>query len=180
MDVEHVGGERDGAHLRHAWGAVAPHEAEQRVHAPHPRPRQWAVEQRGGVATDDVGGGLSLTPQRVDIPHGVDAALDRIVARIDRLAAGCFPRMRFDQQAPHIEAHELGVGARGHPLPDIRVRNRVERFVNGRELIAPHSAQSQRNVTASSVRATAGPAPRPESAPRVGAASGCAVGGRSH
>ena len=87
MDVEHVGGERDGADLGDARGAVATHEAEQRIDAAHPRPRQRAVEQRGGVAADDLAGGVGLAPQRVDVAHRVDAALDGIVAGIDRLAA---------------------------------------------------------------------------------------------
>jgi len=86
--------------LGDARGAVAAHEAEQRVHAPHARPRQRAVEQGGGIVADDLAGGVGLAPERVDIAHRVDAALDGIVARIDGLVARRFPRMRLDQQPP--------------------------------------------------------------------------------
>ena len=51
MDVEHVGGEGDGADLGDARRAVAAHEAEQRVDAPHARPRQAgcrAARRRSG------------------------------------------------------------------------------------------------------------------------------------
>ena len=137
VDVEHVRGERDGADLGDADGAVPTHEAEQRVDASHARPRQWAVEQRRGVATDHLAGGVGLAAERVDIAHRVDAALDRIIARVDRLAARCLPRMRFDQQPTRVEADELCVRPRGDPLPDVRVRDRVQRFGDGGELIAP-------------------------------------------
>ena len=64
------------------------HEAEQRVDPPHARPRQGAVEQRRGVAPDHLAGGVGLAAERVDVAHRVDAALDRIIAGVDRLAAG--------------------------------------------------------------------------------------------
>jgi hypothetical protein len=96
VDVEHVGTEGNGADFGHTRGAVAAHQTEQGVDAPHPRPRQRAVEQRGGVAADDLAGGLGLAPQGVDIAHRVDTALGRIVTRIDRLAAWRLSWMRFD------------------------------------------------------------------------------------
>ncbi|HVL68918.1 MAG TPA: hypothetical protein VM364_16805 [Vicinamibacterales bacterium] len=147
MDVEHVGAERDGADLGDPRGAVAAHETEQRVDAPHARPRQWTVEERGGIAADDLAGGLGLAAERIDIAHRVDTALDGVIARVDGLPARCLPRMGFDQQASHIEADDLRIDAGGDPLPDVRVRDRVERFVDGRELIAPDfRIAPQRNV----------------------------------
>lgn len=137
MDVEHVGGERDGAHLGDAAGAVAAREAEERVDAAHPRPGQRAVEERRGILADDRAGGRRLAAQRLDIAHRVDAALDGIIARIDRLAARRRAWMRFDQEAARVEADDLRIGARLDPLADIRMRNRVERLVDGGELIAP-------------------------------------------
>ena len=50
VQVEHVGRERDRADVGDARRAVAPHETEQRVDASHPRPREWTIEERGGVA----------------------------------------------------------------------------------------------------------------------------------
>ena len=44
--------------------------------------------------------------------------------------------MRFDQQPARVEADDLRVGAGGDPLADVRMRNRIERLVDGRELIA--------------------------------------------
>ena len=69
LDIEHVGVERDGAGLGDARRAVAAHEAEQRIDAPHARPRQGAVEQRGGVAADDLAGCVGLATEGVDIAH---------------------------------------------------------------------------------------------------------------
>ena len=60
-------------------GAIAADQAEQRIDAPHARPRQGAVEQRGGVAPDHRARLVGLAPQRVDIAERVDAALDGIV-----------------------------------------------------------------------------------------------------
>ena len=45
--------------------------------------------------------------------------------------------MRLNEEPARIEADDLRIGARGHALPDVRMRKRVERFVDGRELIAP-------------------------------------------
>ena len=182
VDVEHVGVEGDGADLGDARRAVAPHEAEQRIDAPHARPRQRAVEQGGGVAADDRAGGVGLSPERVDIAHGVDAALDGIVARIDGLAAGGFPRMRLDQQPARVEADDLRIGASHDPLADVRVRDRVERFGDGGELIAPDLGLTpQRDVVRRrAAPAASGPAPRPESARAVGAACDCGAAGHSH
>jgi hypothetical protein len=137
MDVAHVGPERDGADLGDARGAVATHESEQGVDTPHACPRQRVVEQRRGTAADDLAGGLGLAPQRLDIVHRVDAARDGIIARINRLTARRFAQMRFDQQAARVEADHLGIGARGDTLPDVRMRNRVERFVDRGELMRP-------------------------------------------
>ena len=93
-------------------GAVAAHEAEERVDASHARPRQRAVEECRGVAADDLAGRLGLAPQRVDIAHRIDAALERVIAGIDGLAARRLPWMRFDQQTARVEADDLRVGAR--------------------------------------------------------------------
>jgi hypothetical protein len=134
---KHVRVKGDGADLGDTARAVATHEAEQRVDASHARPGQGPLEQRPGEATDHLAGGVGLAAERVDIAHRVDAALDRIIAGVNRLAAGGLPRMRFDQQPPRVEADDLGVRPRGDPLPDVRVGERVQRFGNGRELIAP-------------------------------------------
>jgi hypothetical protein len=50
--------------------------------------------------------------------------------------------MRLDQQAARIEADDLRIGAGPDPLPDVRVRDRIERFVDGRELRAPGRYES--------------------------------------
>ena len=44
--------------------------------------------------------------------------------------------MRFDQEPARVEADHLRVGTRRDPLPDVRVRDRIERFVDCGELIA--------------------------------------------
>jgi hypothetical protein len=44
--------------------------------------------------------------------------------------------MRFDHQAARVEADQLRVGARREPLADVRVRDGVQRLIDGRELIA--------------------------------------------
>ena len=55
--------------------------------------------------------------------------------------------MRLDQQPARVEADDLRVGARRDPLADVRVRDRVERFGDGGELIAPDLRLApQRNV----------------------------------
>ena len=112
MDIEHLGRQRDRAGVIDAGGAVASREAEQRVDAPHARPRQRAVEQRGGEAPDGVADARRLLLQRGDIAQGIDAALGGIVGRIDRAAARRLPRMRFDQQSAFVEADELLIGPR--------------------------------------------------------------------
>ena len=147
MDVEHVRTEGDRADVGDARGAVAAHEAEQRIHAPHTRPRQRTVEERGGIAANDFAGGFGLSAECVDIAHGVDAALDGVIAGIDSLPTRCGPWMRFDQQAAGVEADDLRIGTGGDPLPDVRVRDRVERLVDGGELIGSDFRLAlQRNV----------------------------------
>src|SRR5215210_5999077 len=44
--------------------------------------------------------------------------------------------MRLDQQPARVEADQLRIGAGPDPLADVRVRNRVEGFGDGGELIA--------------------------------------------
>src|SRR5262249_14101491 len=66
------------------------------------------------------------------------AALDGIVVGIDRLETRRLPGMRLDQQPTRVEPDDLRIGARGDTLADVRMRNRVERFIDGGELIAPH------------------------------------------
>jgi hypothetical protein len=94
-DVEHVERQGQRAGLLEARRAEAPHEAEQRVHAAHARPRQGAVEEHGCVPRDVRAVCSGLGPERLDIAQGVHAALGRIVLRVDGAAAGRLPRMRF-------------------------------------------------------------------------------------
>jgi hypothetical protein len=55
--------------------------------------------------------------------------------------------MRFDQQASCVKADDLCIGSGGDPLPDVGVWDRVERFVDGGQLIAPDfRVAPQRNV----------------------------------
>jgi len=182
MDVEHVGVERDRADLDDARGTVAADEAEQRVDAAHARPRQRAVEERGGKAADDLTSGLGLSAECIDIAHRVDTALDGVIAGVDGLPARCLPRMRFDQQAAGVEADDLRVGVRGDALTDIRMRNRVERFVDGGELIAPdfRIAPQRSVVRRDGRRQQHALLPGLKVLERRAAACDCAGGGRNH
>lgn len=119
----------------HGWHRSA-HEPKQRVHAAHPRPGEGAIEQRGGVAADDlaVAGGLAL--ECGDVAHGVDAALDRIIVWINRSPAGRLPRMRLDPGVVMVEADGLGIRAGTHVLTAIAIRHRVDRLRDDGDLIA--------------------------------------------
>src|SRR5262245_45688502 len=44
--------------------------------------------------------------------------------------------MRFDQEPARIEADDVGIGASGEPLADVRMRNRVAGLVDDDGLIA--------------------------------------------
>jgi hypothetical protein len=100
VDVEHVNVEGDGANVGDARRTIAPHEPEQRVDAPHPRPRQRAVEERRGVLVDDRTASLHPAAERVDIPHGADTPLDRVIARADSSASSVGPEIRGDCHVP--------------------------------------------------------------------------------
>ena len=112
LDVEHLNLERDTARLLDALGAVAAHEAEQRVNAAHARPRQRDLEQGVGEAADGltVRGGLALEER--DVAQGVGALVSGEVARVDRTAAGRLARVRFHERAALVEAHERSIGTR--------------------------------------------------------------------
>ena len=167
-------GERQAARLLDPRGAEATHQAEQRIHAPHPRPGQRPVEQRGRVPRDvrTVLGGLR--PQRLDIAEGVYAPLGRIVVRIDDAAARRLPGMGLDQRrpdrrsAPAARRRARGACGRRGDAGSNRARGRPARAGHGRPSATPRSGRRR----ASSARG-AGPVAPPARRARA-AAAGCA------
>ena len=112
------------------------YEAEQRIDAPHARPRQRAVEERRREAPNGLAGARRLLLQRRDVAEGIDAARGGIVRFIDRAAARRLPRMRFNQQPALVEAHELLIGPRRQGVPHVSMRPRIERLGDDGALIA--------------------------------------------
>ena len=67
-DVVHLKRKAQGARLIDATRSEAPHQAEQRIDAPHPGPGQRAVEQDGREAADARAVGVGLRLQGLHIP----------------------------------------------------------------------------------------------------------------
>ena len=136
MDIEHLDRQGDRAGVIDAGGAVAAGEPEQRIDAPHARPRQGTVQERCREAPDGRAGARRLLLQRRDIAQRIEAALCGIVGRINRAAPRRLTRMRFDQQPPLVEADELLIGPRREAIADVSMRQRIERLGDDGELIA--------------------------------------------
>ena len=110
MDIEHVGPERDRTDLRDARSAVATDEAKERMHAPHARPRQRALEE-GGLRCTAHRQGPAISPDAVvvlqDMLGGrLGAALSEsrppVVSEVDHLVLRTFEH--------HVERRLRSVG----------------------------------------------------------------------
>ena len=134
-DVEHVNLERDAARLLEALGAVAAHEAEQRVDAAHAGPGHGPLEQRASEAADGLAVLGSLALEAVGIAQRVSALVRREVARVDGAAAGRLPRVGLHERAAVVEAQERAVVAGAQLLADEARRQRVERLLDLGEMI---------------------------------------------
>ena len=102
--VVHLRGECLGAGLLDSLVAVAPAQAEQRVHQTHARPRQRDLEQLVRERADCFAVSRRLAPQERGVALGAGEALGRKVVGVDVPGARRLPRRRLDNLVVEVEA----------------------------------------------------------------------------
>jgi hypothetical protein len=137
-DAEHLGGERQGARLVDACGAIAPDQTEERIHLAHPRPGQLARQERLGELADVRAVVRGLAGEVRHVPQGINGLLGGEVGAVEGTAPRRHARMDLDADGAVVEADRGPVGARPEDLADIGRRQRVEGAGDLGVLVAGH------------------------------------------